>query len=152
MYCKTHSSYWQLLSLPCSVALAQLYVFSLLALGSLSWAKRCWTSGQLCTGMLVYCTHTCTLTRPLDMLTDVVCMSSPNCWLQTVSMELTTIVGWKGEIKWLNVAIPVHFTKWNVDQRRCLPKQCTSVELEITVGFNSCRWVLLTSLHNAQWR
>ena len=63
-----------------------------------------------CTGMLVYCTHTCTLTRPLDMLTIVVCMSSSNCWTLTISIELTKLLGEK-DISWLGVESTVHFTK-----------------------------------------
>ena len=30
----------------------------------------------------------------------------------------------KRDIKWLNVEIPVHFTKWDVDQRRSVDNVC----------------------------
>ena len=78
----------------CSVELAQLYV----SLSFGHWAcrlepnvvERLVNCAQVCWSTVP---HTCILTRPLDMLTIVVCMSSSKCWTLTVSMELTTIVG-----------------------------------------------------------
>ena len=82
----------QLSPVECSVEHAQLCCFSRCCLWELlswaTWAKRCQTFGCWCTGMLVYCTHTWILTRPLDMLTIVVCMSSQiKCWTLTVANE-----------------------------------------------------------------
>jgi hypothetical protein len=82
----------QLSPVECSVEHAQLCCFSRCCLWALlswaTWAKRCQTFGCWCTGMLVYCTHTWILTRPLDMLTIVVCMSSQiKCWTLTVANE-----------------------------------------------------------------
>ena len=106
--------------------------------------------GSWCTGMLVYCTHICILTRPLDMLTIVVCMSSPNCWKLTVLKRLTTLLDEK-DISWIKCWI--HCTLYKV--------KCWSKTLIYTHNVcwteNHC-WiqlvlvVLLTSLLHAQLR
>ena len=106
--------------------------------------------GSWCTGMLVYCTHICILTWPLDMLTIVVCMSSSSGWKLTVSIRLTTLLGEK-DISWIKCSI--HCTLYKV--------KCWSKTLIYTHNVcwteNHC-WiqlvlvVLLTSLLHAQLR